>query len=72
VDYLFGDLHLHRVTATCDVENLASFKLLERVGMRREAHHVENIWLKGAWGSEYVYAMLDREWNPIRNGWSRY
>lgn len=63
LDYLFGDLRLHRVTATCDVENVASLRLLERVGMRREAHHVENIWFKGAWGSEYGYAVLDREWS---------
>jgi aminoglycoside 6'-N-acetyltransferase len=63
LDYLFDDLRLHRVTATCDVENVASFRLLERVGMRREAHRVENIWFKGAWGSEYVYAVLDREWS---------
>ena len=62
LDYLFGELHLHRVTATCDVENTASFRLLERVGMRREAFLVENIWFKGAWGSEYKYAILDREW----------
>ncbi|HZU86313.1 MAG TPA: GNAT family protein [Anaerolineaceae bacterium] len=63
LDYLFGDLHLHRVTATCDVENVASFRLLERIGMRREAHLVENIWFKGAWGSEYLYALLSKEWN---------
>ncbi|MEI2692944.1 MAG: GNAT family protein [Anaerolineae bacterium] len=61
LDYLFVDLRLHRVTATCDVGNVASFRLLERVGMRREAHQIENIWFKGAWGSEYVYAMLHRE-----------
>jgi len=61
LDYLFGELHLHRVTATCDVENTASFRLLERVGMRREAHFIENIWFKGAWGSEYAYALLYRE-----------
>jgi len=60
--YLFGELQLHRVTATCDAENIASFKLLERVGMRREAHFIENIWFKGAWGSEYGYALLHREW----------
>ena len=30
--------------------------------MRREAHLVENIWFKGAWGSEFIYALLDREW----------
>jgi aminoglycoside 6'-N-acetyltransferase len=61
LDYLFGDLGLHRVVAVCDVENLASARLLERLGMRREAHHVENVWFKGAWGSEYVYALLERE-----------
>jgi ribosomal-protein-alanine N-acetyltransferase len=61
LDYLFNDLHLHRVCATCDAENLASARLLQRVGMRREAHFIENIWFKGAWGSEYAYAVLRSE-----------
>ena len=60
--YLFDELHLHRVCATCDEENPASFHLMERVGMRREAHWIENIWFKGKWGSEFTYAILDREW----------
>lgn len=63
LDYLFGDLHLHRVTATCDVENTASFRLLERIGMRREATFFQNVWFKGSWGSEYQYAILQSEWN---------
>ena len=62
VDYLFDELHLHRIRAICDVENLASSKLLERIGMRREAHFVENIWFKGRWGSEYAYGLLRHEW----------
>ncbi len=62
LDYLFGELKLHRVYANCDVENPAAFQTLERLGMRREAHFVENLWFKGAWASEYWYAMLDREW----------
>ena len=66
LDYLFGELHLHRVTATCDVENVASIRLLERIGMRREAHFVENVWFKGSWGSEYCYALLYRDWNQNR------
>lgn len=60
--YLFIDLDLHRVQAICDVENIASARLLERVGMRREAHFVDNVWFKGAWGSEYLYAILQYEW----------
>ncbi len=62
LDYLFGELGLHRVRAICDAENSASAKLMERLGMRREAHWIENIWFKGGWGSEYGYALLDREW----------
>jgi aminoglycoside 6'-N-acetyltransferase len=60
--YLFGEKHLHRVSAICDAENLASASLLERVGMRREGHFIENIWFKGGWGSEYSYAVLQSEW----------
>jgi aminoglycoside 6'-N-acetyltransferase len=50
------------VRAICDAENLASAKLLERIGMRREGHFVENIWFKGKWGSEYWYGLLKEEW----------
>jgi aminoglycoside 6'-N-acetyltransferase len=60
--YLFEEIGLHRVTALCDVENSASFRLLERLGMRREAHFIENAWFKNRWSSEYEYALLAREW----------
>jgi RimJ/RimL family protein N-acetyltransferase len=60
--YAFGTLGLHRVTAVTDALNVPAAALLERVGMRREAHFHENVFFKGAWGSELVFAMLDREW----------
>lgn len=62
LDYLFSELDLHRVVAECDVDNAASFTLLKRLCFRREAHLIENIWFKGAWGSEFHYALLEREW----------
>ena len=62
LNYLFEMLNLHRVTAICDAENHASARLLEGIGMRREGDFVENIWFKGAWGSEYLYAVLGKEW----------
>jgi RimJ/RimL family protein N-acetyltransferase len=68
LDYLFGELCLHRVRANCDADNLASSRLLERVGMRREAHFVENFWFKGRWTSEYWYAILRREWLEMGDG----
>jgi RimJ/RimL family protein N-acetyltransferase len=64
--YVFETLGLHRVVAVTDCENVRSAALLERLGMRREAHFVENIWFKGAWGSEYLYAILRREWEMKR------
>lgn len=62
LDYAFGELGLHRVSAITDCENAASVALLGRLGMRREGHFVENVWFKGAWGSEYAYALLREEW----------
>jgi len=60
--YLFDELHLHRVGAECDVDNPASWRLLEKLGFRREAHLIENVFYKGAYVSEYHYALLGREW----------
>ena len=62
LDYAFNELKLHRVTAIADCENEKSVALLERLGMRREGHFIENIWFKGKWGSEYLYAVLRDEW----------
>lgn len=62
VEYAFGELGLHRVWADCDPRNERSWRLLERLGMRREAHHVESTFLKGEWVDSYEYAVLDREW----------
>ena len=58
----FEGLGLHRIVGTLEARNLASARVLERLGMRREAHLVENEWVKGEWQSELVYAILDREW----------
>jgi RimJ/RimL family protein N-acetyltransferase len=58
----FADLGLHRVIGRCDSLNVASYRLLERLGMRREAHFVHDEIFKGTWGDQYVYAMLDDEW----------
>lgn len=62
LDYLFAARGKHRVAAQCDARNERSAALLERVGMRREAHRLANAWWKGEWTDEYEYAVLDREW----------
>jgi len=62
IDYLFEDVDMHRITADCDVENSASWKTLEKLGFRREAHFVESFPVNGEYISEYHYGMLQREW----------
>lgn len=62
ISRLFGQHEVHRIIAECDARNVRSAALLERVGMRREAHHRQSAWWKGEWTDEYVYALLAEEW----------
>jgi RimJ/RimL family protein N-acetyltransferase len=64
----FEGLGLHRVIGRCDALNLPSARLMERLGMRREAHFVHNEIFKGAWGDELVYALLEDEWRDRVSG----
>jgi RimJ/RimL family protein N-acetyltransferase len=63
LDFAFGPLGLHRVIGRLEPRNVGSARVLEKLGMRREAHLVENEWVKGEWQSELVYAILAREWD---------
>jgi RimJ/RimL family protein N-acetyltransferase len=58
----FEEFDLHRIIGRCDARNAGSARLMERLGMRREAHLVENEMIKGEWTDELVFAILDREW----------
>lgn len=58
----FEELGLHRVVGRADPRNAASVGVMERLGMRREAHFRENEFIKGKWGDEVVYAILATEW----------
>lgn len=60
----FDRLGLRRVTAGCNADNPASARVLEKVGMRREQHGVEDSWHADlGWVDGYQYAMLAREWH---------
>lgn len=62
LDLAFRELGMHRVSASIDVDNLASIALCERLGLRREAHFRRSVWFKGAWCDDIVYAILGDEW----------
>jgi RimJ/RimL family protein N-acetyltransferase len=65
IDWAFGAGGLHRVVGRTEARNTASSRVLEKLGMRLEAHLVENEWVKGEWQSELDYAILDREWSSV-------
>lgn len=61
--YAFVELQAHRVIATCQPENRSSYRVMEKIGMRREGHFRKCIYREGApWWDEYFYAVLEEEW----------
>ncbi|MBL0217714.1 MAG: GNAT family N-acetyltransferase [Myxococcales bacterium] len=60
--YAFEEVKLHRVYGDCDPRNPSSARVMEKVGMRREAHLVQNVFIKGEWCDSLMFAMLASEW----------
>jgi len=61
LNFGFNDLKLHRIEAGCAVENIGSIKVLEKVGMLREAHTRKLLPLKSGWSDNYGYAKLSTD-----------
>jgi RimJ/RimL family protein N-acetyltransferase len=59
----FEELNLHRIEAGCAVENLASARLLEKVGMTREGRKRQVLPLHTGWADNYMYAILRSDWH---------
>ncbi len=62
----FDELGLHRIVARIYARNGASARVLQRLGLRREAYFVRNELLRGEWTDEIVYALLADEWAARR------
>jgi RimJ/RimL family protein N-acetyltransferase len=62
LDYLLVKLGKHRVFGSVDPQNVRSIQLMERVGMRQEAHFIKSLWFRGEWVDDLIYAMLASDW----------
>lgn len=60
--YGFSSLSLHRIQANTSSGNLASWRVMERLGMKREAQLRELTYKEGQWLDTYIYGMLTHEW----------
>jgi RimJ/RimL family protein N-acetyltransferase len=58
----FETLGLHRIYSTADVLNVASWRVMEKLGMQREGLLREHVLSKGRWRNSYLYGILEDEW----------
>jgi [ribosomal protein S5]-alanine N-acetyltransferase len=66
LDFGFRDLKLHRIEAGCATENLASRRVLEKVGMIREGHRRQLLPIRGAWVDNFEYAIVESDYEVSR------
>ena len=68
LNHAFSTGQVRRVVAMCNPDNEPSWRLMERLGMRREGYQRENIYFhtdpagNPIWQDTYQYAILDKEW----------
>jgi ribosomal-protein-alanine N-acetyltransferase len=62
--FAFGTLRLHRVEAACIPANVASIRLLEKTGFRREGFARQYLCIDGVWQDHLLYARLKDDPHP--------
>jgi ribosomal-protein-alanine N-acetyltransferase len=62
VDYLFLSKDIERIQACTDLRNLASQKVLENVGFKREGMMRRYLFIRGAWRDACLYSIIREDW----------
>jgi RimJ/RimL family protein N-acetyltransferase len=63
VTFGFGQLQLHRISAACGPDNVASQRVIEKLGMVYEGRTRHHVFTNGAWRDSLIYAVLADEWS---------
>jgi ribosomal-protein-alanine N-acetyltransferase len=58
----FQTLGVHRIYSTADELNVGSWRVMEKLRMKREGRLREHIWCKGRWRNSFLYSILEDEW----------
>ncbi|MFP3153050.1 GNAT family N-acetyltransferase [Lachnospiraceae bacterium ZAX-1] len=72
LDDAFRKRKVHQISACCNPQNTASWKLLERIGMRKKAYFKENTYFKSdrkgnpIWQDTFIYGILEEEWKYVK------
>ncbi|MEV6409994.1 GNAT family protein [Kribbella sp. NPDC051718] len=67
LDQLFTVRELHRVSAEVDARNVASARLLERLGFQQEGFRPQNTWFKDEWTDDLLFGLLQSNWRSARS-----
>ncbi|GAB3884857.1 GNAT family protein [Kibdelosporangium lantanae] len=65
VEHLLADRRMHRISAECDARNLASARLLTRVGFRQEGLLRAHTWIRGEWTDDLVFGLLAADYAGV-------
>ena len=64
IPFAFGSLKLHRIEAACIPANVASVRLLEKTGFKREGFARQYLCIDGAWQDHLLYARIKDDPSP--------
>lgn len=62
LDLAIDSFRIHRVFVRCDGRSHHTAALMQKLGLRLEAHYREHALFRGEWDEELHFAILDREW----------
>ena len=62
LDFGFGLLGLHRISAACAPDNIASQRVVEHLGMQHEGRIRDHVFTNGAWRDSVTFSLLEHEW----------
>jgi len=62
INYLFHEIGFFKVAAKCDPRNIASYKVMEKLGFKREAFFKGHYLMGNEWTDQYDYGLLASEW----------
>ena len=66
VDYLFLSKDTVKIQAATQVENIASQKILEKTGFKRDGLMRKEMMIWGKWADGYLYSILREEWKESK------
>jgi len=58
----FDQLGMHRIEATSHPDNVASIRVLEKIGMSLEGRIRDHLFVRGGWRDSLVFSILEPEW----------